>query len=176
MWKWRATRRSRPSVAHETWRTQEKTLTGGEIRACWGQQGSPNPLIISPDTVLDGQKDQVVFFHRNPTSVWEKNLRNQGLDALVKPENDPLLHRTFGALVRGENLIQDGKNKLTAAKPATSFSIKVHALTERAPTADDWVNQVTAQAANDRAHPARRRPHRPCQLVAGVLEPQLDRR
>jgi hypothetical protein len=134
------------SVAHETWRTQEKTLTGAEIRACWGQVGSPDPLIISPDTVLDGQKDQVVFFHRNPTSVWEKNLRNQALDALVKPENDPLLHRTFGALVRGGNLIQDGKNKLTAAKPATSFSIKVHALTSRAPAADDWVKQVTAQA------------------------------
>ena len=134
------------SVAHETWRTQEKTLTGGEIRACWGQLNSPDPLIISPDTVLDGQKNQVVFFHRNPTSVWEKNLRNQGLDALVKPENDPLLHRTFGALVRGENLIQDGKNKLTAAKPATSFSIKVHALTARASAAEDWVKQVTAQA------------------------------
>jgi hypothetical protein len=134
------------SVAHETWRTQEKTLTGGEIRACWGQQGSPDPLIISADTVLDGQMNQVVFFHRNPTSVWEKNLRNQGLDALVKPEDDPLLHRTFGALVRGENLIQNGKNKLTAAKPATSFSIKVHALTARASTAEDWVKQVTAQA------------------------------
>ena len=77
------------SVAHETWRTQEKTLKDGEIRACWGQQGSPDPLIIAADTVLDGQKNQIVFFHRNPTSVWEKNLRNQSLDALVKPENDP---------------------------------------------------------------------------------------
>ena len=134
------------SVAHETWRTQEKTLTGGEIRACWGQLNSPDPLIISPDTVLDGQNNQIVFFHRNPTSVWEKNLRNQGLDALVKPENDPLLHRTFGALVRGPNLIQDGNNKLTAAKPATSFSIRVHALTARASAAEDWVKQVTAQA------------------------------
>jgi hypothetical protein len=134
------------SVAHETWRTQEKTLTGGEIRAVWGQMNSPDPLIISPDTVLDGQNNQIVFFHRNPTSVWEKNLRNQGLDALVIPENDPLLHRTFGALVRGPNLIQDGNNKLTAAKPATGFSIQVHALTARTPTAEDWVKQVTAQA------------------------------
>ena len=134
------------SVAHETWRTREKTLTGGEIRACWGQQNSPDPLIISADTVLDGQKNQIVFFHRNPTSVWEKNLRNQGLDALVKSENDPLLHRTFGALVRGENLIQDGTNKLTAAKPATSFSIKVHVLTARAPAVDEWIQRVTAQA------------------------------
>ncbi len=134
------------TVAHETWRTQPKTLTGGEIRACWGQLNSPDPLIISADTVLDGQKNQIVFFHRNATSVWEKNLRNQGLDTLVKTENDPLLHRTFGALVRGENLIQDGKNQLTAAKPATSFSIQVHALTARAPTAEDWVKQVAAQA------------------------------
>ena len=68
-----------PTVVHETWRTRERLLKGGEIRSCWGQakpyflKDKADPEVrVYPDTVLDNQSDRIVFFHRNPTSVWAK--------------------------------------------------------------------------------------------------------
>lgn len=143
-----------PGVAHETWRTHERLLKGGEIRSCWGQakpyyiKDRTDPVVrVYPDTVLDNQSDRVVFFHRNPTSVWTKNLRDQQMDAFIRPGNDPLMNRTFGAVVTGDKLVNDGKSRLTAESPQTRTIITATVLTARTATAGEWVDQVTTLAA-----------------------------
>jgi hypothetical protein len=142
-----------PSVTHETWRTKERLLKGGEIRSCWGmarpyyQRSLPDPEVrVYPDTVLDNQTDRIVFFHRNPTSVWESHMRQQKLDAFIKPENDPLLHRTFGAIVKGENLISAGKSRLKGKNAVNRTVISAYVLNEKTASAEDWVGKVTALA------------------------------
>jgi hypothetical protein len=136
------------SVAHETWRTTARQLSGGEIRGSWGLNQVPadeRPMVAA-DTVLEGRKDQLVFHHRNTASVWEAHMRMQKMDAFITPSADPLLHRTFGCLVRGKDLVSDGKSRLTARAPAKRFDIAITALTARTPTANDWVKQVTELA------------------------------
>jgi alpha-L-fucosidase 2 len=143
------------SVRHETWRTEERRLSDGEIRSCWGlakpyyRHDLPQEEVrVYPDTVLDGQTDRIVFFHRNPTSVWERHLRLQKVYAFVKPEDDPLRHRTFGAIVQGSGLVADGKSALVAKEAARKCVISITALTARTETADAWVERVT-QAHNE---------------------------
>jgi len=136
------------SVTHETWRTMKRQLSGGEIRGSWGLSRIPTaerPSVV-PDVVLHGQKDQIVFFHRNPASVWAAHMRMQQLDALANPSDDPLLQRTFGAVVRGSDLVSDGKSTLISKTASTQFAISITALTQQTPTADAWVEKVTALA------------------------------
>ena len=137
------------TVTHETWRQEERVLKGGETRGAWSATHSSGGLFtpieprVYPDTVLDDGGDRIVFFHRNPTSVWAHTMRMQKLGELADPADDPLLHRTFGGVVTGSNLVSDGKHRLVSRAPATKHAIAITALTAQTPTADGWVDRVT---------------------------------
>jgi hypothetical protein len=59
-------------------------------------------MIIEPDTVLSGQRDRIGWYHHNAKSVGPQLLAEiQGLTGFAQP--DPLLDRTFGAVVTATN-------------------------------------------------------------------------
>ena len=67
----------------ELWRTQERALVGGE------ENGTDTPAsdlapVVHPDVVAGKQRDRVVWFHRNESSIWPATLKHQGLDACAR--------------------------------------------------------------------------------------------
>ena len=94
----------------EVWRTNQCELAEVQCSDVMNETGKPQskhaPTILEPDTVLSGQRDRIGWFHHNIKSVGPEMLAQvQGLTGFQQP--DPLLHRTFGAVVtadKGERL------------------------------------------------------------------------
>ncbi len=86
----------------ELWRTNRREIRSLEVsdvlQGYRTPEGKPATLIVEPDTVFAGLRDRVGWCHHNIKSVGPQLLaETQGLTGFPQP--DPLLHRTFGALV-----------------------------------------------------------------------------
>ena len=89
---------------------------------------------LAADTILDGQKDRVVWFYRNG------NRRIPQLTGL-----------TFGAMLRGDGLVGVDRTTLRTAQPVTRTSVSIYPLTARTETPQQWLAQAeqSAHAARD---------------------------
>ena len=90
----------------ELWRTEPCELPDIEVSDVNLDRSLPSrmhaPTIVEPDTILTGQADRIGWYHHNKKSVGPTlAAKVQGLDGFDRP--DPLLHRTFGAVVTAEN-------------------------------------------------------------------------
>lgn len=133
----------------DPWRTTPRELTGLEKRSAYGFTESPGPLTALPDTVVDASPatgDALVWYHRNETSIWAPTLDLQSLGAWKTHAVDPLLHRTFGGLLRGENLTRRDPRTLRTAAPVTTAALTVTALTAQTPTPAAWITALRTQA------------------------------
>lgn len=129
----------------ELWRTVRREIANRELFSAYGVKGQGTPVWAEPDTVVTSRTDRVVWYHRNERSIWEQNLTLQALDDSVSEGRDPLLHRTFGALMRGNGLVAKDSHTLVSGQPAQNFVLSVHALTTIADTAEDWTRQLNEQ-------------------------------
>jgi len=134
-------------VALELWRNEPRELKGAEIHSAYGLAGGPDPIVVEPDTVVSGQNDRIVWYHRNETSIWEMTLKHQGLSGFTAGATDPLLHRTFGGCIQGEGLVRDTPTSLISAAPGRRFAISVYPLTAQTATSDQWAEQLDRIAA-----------------------------
>ncbi len=139
-------------VSLEHWRTQRRELKGNEAHSAYGMLPAGGetvavaPIMVEPDTIMTGQKNRVIWYHRNERSIWMANMELQALGHEAKNQVDPLLHRTFGALIEGEGLVSQSDAVLKSAKPTKSIHVAVYPLTSRTTTADEWVKQLEAAA------------------------------
>ncbi|NLF10017.1 MAG: hypothetical protein GX594_18865 [Pirellulaceae bacterium] len=134
-------------VTFEPWRTERRQLTGQEMQMAYGEIGSPTPVYVEPDTIVAGQENRILWYHRNERSVWAKNLEVQGLDPTNTVGTDKLMHNTFGAAVTGDNLQNVDSKTLRTAEAATRQIISVHALTAQTDTASQWIDRLDARIA-----------------------------
>jgi len=134
----------------EVWRTQKRELSSQEMHGVEGF-AKDQPAIAYPDTILDSPKEQLVWFHRNESSIWPVTLKHQGLETLLGQGADPLLHRTFGAAMKGDGLVKSGAQSLKSAAPRQHFALMLHALTAQTETADAWLNQLEQGVAKTEA-------------------------
>ena len=86
----------------ELWRTNHNEFAEVQCSDVLNHPGRPQskhaPTILQPDTVLTGQRDRVGWFHHNVKSVGPRMMAQvQGLTGFQQP--DPLLHRSFGAVI-----------------------------------------------------------------------------
>lgn len=109
------------------------------------------------DRFLENQKNRVVWYHRNETSVWRGRMLYQHLEPLIEKLDlkDPLMHRTFGGIMKGEGLVPDGKATLKSARPAKKYDARIHVLTAQTATADEWLKRVERNVARYEALTAR---------------------
>ena len=128
----------------EPWRTEKRLFGENEWASCWTMQGSSNrqglECYVTPDTVVDAGNDRVVWYHRNESSVWPIGMKLQGVESLMEKMQDPLLHRTFGAAVRGPGLVRKDVRTLASGQPATSHLLSIYPLTAITPTPQAWLN------------------------------------
>jgi alpha-L-fucosidase 2 len=134
-------------VTFEGWRTAERVIDGGELFSAYGMDGAPHPVVQSPDTILLARGNRVVWFHRNPTSIWRETLRLQGMGDWAERHPDPLLHLTFGGLIKGDGLVTDAPGALKSAEAKQRQRISCYVLTKQTATVDDWVAAIDRLAA-----------------------------
>ena len=126
----------------EVWRTNQCELAEVECSDVMNEPGKPKsmhaPTILKPDTLLTGQRDRIGWYHHNNKSVGPQMLAViQGLTGFNQP--DPLLHRTFGAVVtadKGERL--DDQHLRSPRGNSHRFSVFV--LTQHPGTPEQWVS------------------------------------
>ncbi len=140
-------------VTLELWRTVERKREGAEGHCPAGLRSPDERETVYPDTVLPSASDSVLWCHRNRTSCWTATLEMQHMAGWVNEGHDPLLNRTFGALLRGEGFVKDGECALRTAAPCHRIVMSLHPLTSQAPTLDEWVREVTEQAQRSDAVP-----------------------
>ena len=125
----------------ELWRLRERPLDPQEDYG-YGDDKSPiaqaSKLTVLPDVVAATAAQQVVWYHRNKRSLYPVCLEVQHLEALKGKFTDPLLNHTFGASLRGVDMVPDGAKALKSSKPANRHQLSVCVLAERADTPEAW--------------------------------------
>lgn len=153
----------------ELWRTQERPLKGQEIQSAYGMDLAPHPVLVTPDTVvgevnvpgtrpaatspaeqeLEGRS--VIWYHRNRFSIWAETLKLQGMASWMTQAKDPLLDRTFGAVMLGDNFERVSPRSLRTIRPALHQHLDIHVLTAQTPTAQAWIGQVLKEVVSSQS-------------------------
>ena len=137
-------------VALETWRNQKRVLP---LEEASGVNGFEGPITAYPDTVLDGQDNRIAWYHRNPVSTWKETLELQFLQPAIKTGADPLLHRTFGGVIRGKGLISVDDRTLKSATPGKRIEVSLYTETVAPATEAQWLAAVEKNIAEAEAAP-----------------------
>ncbi|MEA1950601.1 MAG: DUF5703 domain-containing protein, partial [Planctomycetota bacterium] len=134
---------------YESWREKPRHITSkAEQDSARGITSGEIPFLVEADTIVDEKAERIVFYHRNNTSIWPPTLKLQALGHLAKPENDPLLHRTFGGLLKGKGFAKVDKTTLRSAQPARRHGFSITVKTAITKTAKQWmdgIEELTAQ-------------------------------
>ena len=130
-------------VSLETWRTESRQLESTrEIHSAYGLSKAPFPVVVKPDTILKSRKGQIVWYHRNESSIWAETLKLQGLAGYISQWSDPLLYRTFGGAIRGQEFISVNSTILRAKEARPRHTVSVHLLTAQTGSAAEWVERL----------------------------------
>ena len=128
----------------ELWRTNQYTLAKLECSDVMLDRSKPNqmyaPTVVEPDTIIQDMKDAVGWYHHNIKSVGpEIHAKTQGVTGYKR--EDPLLYRTFGAIITGSDATRIDDVTL-CTKPAKSGHISVHVLTTHPSSPDSWMKEA----------------------------------
>jgi len=151
------------TAAIELWRTKQRELTELQTSDVLlnrkSSDGRQAPEIVEPDTVLPDQRGRIGWYHHNIKSVGPQLLAEvQGLTGFKQA--DPLLDRTFGAVVTttgGERL-----DDLHLRSPrGTAHRFNVFVLTRHPAKPQQWLADVeqTIGRIESEDFAARRRAH-----------------
>ena len=152
----------RPTTATammELWRnvaTELPDKTQSDVLAC---ALFPEKTVVEPDTVIGELKERIGWYHRNIKSVGPTNLaKMQGVEEF--PRAEPLLHRTFGALIAASRPQRVNDRTLQSAA-GTSHLFEIAVLTKQPSTVDQWLGEIQTILDTTRklALPERRAAH-----------------
>lgn len=145
-------RTSKPTAATafaELWRTKQDVLPSVETSDVFA--GWPEKTVVEPDTVLAGLADRIGWYHRNVKSVGpELCAKIQGVADFVRL--DPLLHRTFGALIatdRPERI----DDRTLRSKRGTSHVFEIYVHTKHPASAAEWLAETQRGLDEARSQP-----------------------
>jgi hypothetical protein len=127
----------------ELWRLRERPFgPEDDSHSSSGLSGQAWKPVVLPDVVVPSTTPRVVWYHRNTRSVDELGLQVQHLEALKGRFTDPLLNRTFGASLRGEGFVADGRQALKSGAPAKRHTLSVTVLTAQTAAPEVWLAQL----------------------------------
>lgn len=131
----------------ELWRnrpTEIKTQQTSDIFA-----RTTSSTLVEPDTMLAGLTDCVGWYHRNIKSIGpELCAKLQGVADF--PREDPILHRTFGALVAAGRPRRTSDRTLQSTA-GTRHLFEIYVLTKHPATAAQWLAEAQRGLAQARA-------------------------
>ncbi|MHC4251898.1 MAG: DUF5703 domain-containing protein, partial [Planctomycetota bacterium] len=131
----------------ELWRTKRETLPSVECSDVFSKSPRREKTVVEPDTVLEGLTGRIGWYHRNVKSVGPAfTARIQGVADF--PRADPLLHNTFGAVVRIEGQGGERIDDLHLRSPAAMrHRIAVHVLTKHPASVGEWLGAMDSTVA-----------------------------
>ncbi len=126
----------------ELWRTIPDTLTQLEVSDLLRDQPDSvhQPVVVEPDSVIRTSAPFIGWLHHNRKSVgFDLTNQIQGLSGHFK--TDPVLHRTFGAIITGT-----GTTKIDDQTLETSLSktgrLNIYVLTTHPSKPDEWLAAI----------------------------------
>lgn len=134
------------TAAIELWRTEKTTLPSIEVSDTFSSAppDKMQPTVVEPDHVFPELAGEIAWCHHNIKSVGpELSMRFQ--DLLEAPWKDPLLQRTFGALIRADGGKRLDDLHLVASADARHH-VSVHVLTLQPASPEAWLAAIRAQA------------------------------
>jgi alpha-L-fucosidase 2 len=138
---------SEMQAIYERWRTQQRLLEGTEAHSAYGLETGPEPLISYGDSIhLDDGENSVVWYHRNTKSAFPSIMKLQGLAEEAAGAVDPLLNRTFGARMQGENFSRVNATMLRSSSRSRKHGLDIFALTAIAGSPEEWLREIRALA------------------------------
>lgn len=147
------------TASFELWRTERSAIPFLECSDIYQSCPKPPPTVVEPDTIFKALPDSIGWYHRNIKSVGPA-VTMAFQDLTEAPWKDPLLHRTFGALIRAEGGQRVDDRHLESPKGSRHrFSISV--LTKHPATEEQWLAAVRdiAKQAESAGFDARRKAH-----------------
>jgi hypothetical protein len=132
-------------VMADNWRKENRVLTneGPGANTAWGNR--PDKMCVNADTVLTRSNGQIGWCHHNVESQWKANLELTALGAEVANGKDPVLNRSFGALVRATGATAVSDTELKSAAPTTAFTAQILTLTEFFDSPQAWQQAAAAK-------------------------------
>ena len=128
----------------ELWRTEPNALSELGVSDLLEDRSKPGslhePVIVEPDSLIQTTKNYIGWFHHNHKSVgFELTNRLQGLSEFKT--NDPILHRTFGAIITGSeaNRLNDRTLQTASSKKGR---LNVYIITNHPSQPGEWLNAI----------------------------------
>ena len=132
------------TAAVELWRTKQHELTELQTSDVLLNRSLPDkrqaPMVVEPDTILTDQRDHIGWYHHNIKSIGPQLLAEvQGLTGFN--QTDPLLDRTFGAIVTalGGRKLDDVRLQ---SPRGTSHQFSIYVLTRHPSKPDQWLAEM----------------------------------
>ncbi len=124
----------------ELWRSEPTALPELGVSDLLEDRSKPGslhePVIVEPDQFIQTVKNQIGWFHHNHKSTgFDLTNRLQGLSEFFS--TDPILYRTFGALITGSEAERMNEKTLQTAS-AKKGSLNVYVLTSHPTEPADW--------------------------------------
>ncbi len=126
----------------ELWRLRERPFGPDDSHSGNGVNQLDCKPVVLPDVVAKSALPGVVWYHRNTRSLYEPVLKVQHLESLIGKFPDPLLDHTFGASLRGAEMVQDGPKGVKSAQPAKRHQLAVCVLAARTETPAAWLEKL----------------------------------
>lgn len=137
------------TVSIEPWRTERRKAREDEMHSFWRHTPDKNSrmdIYIEPDSIVDMPNDQIGWYHHNKRSVYKETMLLQGLDSVFRADEDPLMHRTFGGLVRGGDFVKVDSKTLKSGKKGRNQNFSVHVLTTEKDPVMVWMEKIEKNA------------------------------
>jgi len=138
------------AVTLEHWRLEPRTVkevTWSDVFCVdWGKPPS-TPLVTEPDIIVPATGAELLWFHRNERTPIPATFTLQNIASLLPTFRDPILHRTFGALVTGPRLEPASERGLRSTDASTHHRIETWALTQITDTPEAFTDVLRARAA-----------------------------
>ncbi len=131
-------------VTNELWRTEKLELPSIEVSDVmfdWKKENRQHgPTIVEPDSILSNLAGSIGWLHHNRKSVGpEMCAEIQGISDFERI--DPLLHRTFGAIITAENAIVTDKKTLKT-EYSVQHQISIFVLTKHPASPQQWLDSI----------------------------------
>jgi len=128
----------------ELWRSEPYELPTIEVSDVHYDHDVPGnkhfPTVVEPDTVLTSQAGRIGWYHRNKKSVGPA-LSADLQDMQGFEQADPILHRTFGAVITAAGAKKMDDLNLRSSG-TNSHHFEVYVLTWHPSTPQDWLRAV----------------------------------
>ncbi len=131
----------------ELWRTKKDTLPTVETSDVFNEAGGKQRglTVVEPDELLQDGSASIGWYHHNRKSVGpELSARLQGMQDFPRP--DPLLHRTFGAVITAPRGVRLDPRRLSSAA-SRHHEFSVYVVTRHPATPAQWRQAVGEEIA-----------------------------